>query len=44
MRTALLIIALTGFAGLGVMDLLHGQYPTGIAALLLVVANYLLLA
>jgi hypothetical protein len=43
MRTALLIVALGGFACLGLIDLSHGRTETGVAALLLVGANYLLL-
>jgi TM2 domain-containing membrane protein YozV len=43
MRTTLLACALFGFAGLGVMDLLGGRTATGIAALLLATANWLLL-
>ncbi|MGH2954684.1 MAG: hypothetical protein ACRD2Z_03295 [Thermoanaerobaculia bacterium] len=43
MRTALLIAALGGFAGLGLTDLAGGRIDTGIAALLLATANLLLL-
>lgn len=42
-RTGLLVAMLVGFAGLGVIDLLNGQLRTGVAALLLASANYLLL-
>lgn len=44
MRLALLILALAGFAALGLLDLAHGNIRLGIAALLLATANYLLLA
>lgn len=43
MRTALLVLALAGFVGLGVVDLLAGELRAGVAALLLAVANALLL-
>lgn len=44
MRTALLLMALLGFAGLAAIDLAHGELRTGVAALLLVIVNGLLLA
>lgn len=44
MRTALLATALAGFVGLGVLDLWHGDLKHGTAALLLALANALLLA
>lgn len=44
MRTVLLVAALSGFAGLGVLDVVDGRWSTGIASLLLAVANALLLA
>jgi len=44
MRTALLVLALTGFVGLGVLDLLAGDLKHGGAALLLAVANWMHLA
>lgn len=44
MRTAFLAAALAGFAGLGLLDLAGGRLKTGISALLLALANYLLLA
>lgn len=43
MRAVLLTMAITGFAGLGVLDLLTGSGRVGIAALFLAVANFLLL-
>lgn len=43
MRQLLLIACIGGFAGLGLLDLLHGRQDTGIAALFLAAANYLLL-
>jgi hypothetical protein len=44
MRSALLVLALAGFVGLGMLDLSAGNWHPGIAALLLAAANYLLLA
>lgn len=44
MRTALLLCAIVGFAGLGVLDLLDGNPATGVASLMLAAANWLLLA
>jgi hypothetical protein len=43
-RTALLLIALAGFAGLAVIDLMAGNWRIGIPALLLVIVNGMLLA
>lgn len=43
MRTAFLVLAIGGFAGLGVLDLLQGNLRLGIAACILAVANGLLL-
>jgi hypothetical protein len=43
MRTALVIIAIVAFVGLGIIDLTQGAWRTGIAAFLLAVANGLLL-
>lgn len=44
MRTAALIAALGGFAVLAVLDLKAGHVSTGVAALMLAVANGLLLS
>ena len=44
MRLALLVMALGGFAGLGLLDIAQAQWKTGVAALLLATANALLLA
>jgi hypothetical protein len=41
-RLALLGLALTGFAGLGLYDLAHGHVTVGVAGLLLVCVNGLL--
>lgn len=43
MRTVLLVIALGGFVALGFMDVFGGSPRTGIAALLVAVANGLFL-
>ena len=43
MRTLLLILAIGGFAGLGLLDLVAGRFAIGVAALLLATANFLLL-
>jgi hypothetical protein len=43
MRTALLIVALGGFACLALIDLSHGRTDVGAAELMLAAANYLLL-
>lgn len=43
MRIVLIIVALSGFVGLGLLDLFAGRPVTGIAALLLAAANGLLL-
>ena len=43
MRLILLAMALAGFAGLGVLDLVTGNIRVGIASLLLSAANGLLL-
>lgn len=43
MRPAPLILIIGGFAGLGLLDIAHGHYTTGAAALLLAIVNALLL-
>lgn len=43
MRTALVITALVGFIGLGILDLAAGNLKVGVASLALALANYLLL-
>jgi hypothetical protein len=43
-RGALLVLALAGFVGLGLLDISAGNTTPGTAALLLAAANYLLLA
>ena len=43
MRIALLAVALSAFVGLGLLDIAAGDIKPGVAALLLAVANGLLL-
>jgi hypothetical protein len=44
MRALFLILAIGGFAGLGLLDLAAGRLAAGVAALLLATANFLLLS
>lgn len=44
LRTIFLVTALTGFSALAAIDLAEGNHRVGIAAGLLVVVNWLLLA
>jgi hypothetical protein len=43
MRLVFLGMAVLGFVGLGILDLVDSNYRTGVAALLLAVVNLLLL-